>query len=254
MLNLKDDRFSGLYSVINSFCEQLKPYAEQWKIIEKNVRSVVQEFAEKIKPVRAFYILAEHQFTYWKPLCDYEVEEIVNANDIDEYLAGKIEDRSFVDYDMLCNEMIQSELLSDANKAILSQSVQAMNIGLYDLTLVGVVAVFDGVLSAVTNDDTTKIPKRLNQIEDKLNDLSEEEWELLDEAEITAFGIYITWTESMKGFQKRSEFSKPETEPKDLNRHWIAHGRKTIIETKLDCCKMINALYGLIYLGTSIHE
>lgn len=56
----------------------------------------------------------------------------------------KIEDRSFIDYDMLCNEMIQSELLSDANKAILSQSVQAMNIGLYDLTLVGVVAVFEG--------------------------------------------------------------------------------------------------------------
>lgn len=42
--------------------------------------------------------------------------------------------------------MIQSELLSDTNKAILRQSVQAMNIGLYDLTLVGVAVVFDGAL------------------------------------------------------------------------------------------------------------
>ena len=150
--------------------------------------------------------------------------------------------------------MIQSELLSDTNKAILRQSVQAINIGLYDLTLVGVAVVFDGVLQAVTNDDTTKIPRRLNQIEDKLKDLCEEEWELLDKSEITAFGMYITWTESMEGFQKYSEFNKPETEPKDINRHWIAHGRKTTIATKLDCCKMMNALYGLIYLGTSIRE
>lgn len=254
MLNLKDNKFSGLYSFINSFHEQLKPYAEQWEIIENNARSVVQEFAEKIKSVRVFYILAEHQFTYWKPLYVDEIEGIVNANDVNEYLAEKINDKSFIDYDMLCNEMTQSELLSDTNKAILRQSVQAMNIGLYDLTLVGVVTVFDGVLSTVTNDDTTKIYKRLNQIKYKLKNLSEEEWKLLDESEITAFGIYITWIESMKGFQKYSDFSKPETEPKDLNRHWITHGRKTIIATKLDCCKMINALYGLIYLGTSIHE
>lgn len=254
MLNIENGKFTGLSSFMESFYEQWKSYADQWKVIERNVRNIVLKFAEKLKPVRAFYLLAEHQFTYWKPLYVDEIERIVNVSDVDEYLAEKIEDKSFIDYDMLCNEMLQSELLSDTNKAILSQSVQAMNIGLYDLTLVGVVAVFDGVLSAVTNDDTTKITRRLNQIEDKLKDLSEEEWELLDELEITAFGIYITWTESMKGFQKYSEFKNPETEPKDLNRHWIAHGRKTTIATKLDCCKMVNALYGLIYLGTSIRE
>lgn len=239
---------------MESLYEQWKPYAETWKTVEKNAKSMVQKFAEKMKPVRAFYILGEHQFTYWNPLYADEVEAIVNANDVDKYLVEKIEDKSFIDYDILCNEMVQSELLSDVNKAILRQSIQAMDIGLYDLTLVGIVAVFDGVLSAVTNDDTTKIPQRLNEIESKLKTLSEEEWDSLDAAEITAFGVYITWTESMKGFQKHSDFSKPETEPKDLNRHWIAHGRKTIIATKLDCCKMVNALHGLLYLGTSIHQ
>lgn len=96
--------------------------------------------------MRAFYILDEHQFTYWKPLYVDEIERIVNASDVNEYLSEKIEDKSFIDYDVLCNEMIQSELLSDTNKAILRQSVQAMNIGLYDLTLVGVAVVFDGAL------------------------------------------------------------------------------------------------------------
>lgn len=64
--------------------------------------------------------------------------------------------------------------------------------------------------------------------------------------------MYLTWTETMKDFQKRSEFAKPEEEPEDLNRHWIAHGRKTINATKLDDCKMINALYGLMYFGNAI--
>ena len=79
--------------------------------------------------------------------------------------------------------------------------------------------------------------------------LSDEEWECLGEKEITVFGMYITWTKTMEGFQRYSEFDKPETEPKSLNRHWIAHGRKTTIATKLDCCKMINALYGLLCIG-----
>lgn len=254
MLNIKNEGFMGIYNFAELFHEKLKMYTEQWEIAEQNIRSVVREFSEKMKPVRAFYILGEHQFTYWKPLCFDEIEEIVNVSDVNKYLEKKMEDKSFIDYDILCDEMIQSGLLSDTNKAILKQSIQAMSIGLYDLTLIGIVAVFDGVLSIVTNDDTPKIPRRINQIKDKLEDLSEEEWELLEEADITAFGIYITWMESMKGFQKHSEFSQPETEPKDLNRHWIAHGRKTTIATKLDCCKLINALYGLIYLGTSIQE
>lgn len=56
--------------------------------------------------MRAFYILAEHQFTYWKPLYVDEIERIVNASDVNEYLSEKIEDKSFIDYDVLCNEMI----------------------------------------------------------------------------------------------------------------------------------------------------
>lgn len=253
MLDIKGGKYVGLSNFMGLFYEQWKPYAEQWKIAERNIRNIVQNFAEKMKPVKSFCILGEYQFTYWKPLSFSEIERIVNARDVNEYLMEKIEDKSFIDYDTLCDEMVQSELLSNTNKAILNQCVQAMNIGLYDLTLVGIVAVLDGVLSMVTKDDSTKIPRRLEQIKDKLKDLLDKEWELLDESDITAFGIYITWTKTMEEFKKRSEFNKPETEPKDLNRHWIAHGRKTIIATKLDCCKMINALYGLIYLGTSLH-
>lgn len=247
-----NNNFSGLYSFANALGECLKPYSEIMKTVEQNITVALKTFAEKTKPLRAFHILAKHQFTYWKPLYPDEVNEINDSNDVNKYLADKINDKSFIDYNELCDEMVNSALLSDTNKSILYQATQAMNIGLYDLALIGIVTVFDGVLSIATQNTTTNISKRLNEIEDKIDRLSEEQWESLDESDITAFGMYITWTETMKGFQEYSEFNKPEKEPKSLNRHWISHGRKTTIATKLDCCKMINALYGLIYFGNSI--
>lgn len=244
-----NEKFAGLSSFFNSLQEQIKPYAEAWKIIGQNIKNTLSDFAEKTKPIRAFYILAEHQFTYWKPLgCD-EVEKILNSYDVDQYLLERIVDTKFIDYDTLCEEMVLSELLSATNKSILRQTFKAMEVGLYDLALVGAVIVFDGVLTEATCDVSTNISKRIANIREKIENLSDEEWECLEESEITVFGMYITWTKTMEGFQLYSEFDKPETEPKGLNRHWIAHGRKTTIATKLDCCKMINALYGLLWFG-----
>lgn len=71
---------------------------------------------------------------------------------------------------------------------------------------------------------------------------------ILDE-DIVVFGTYYTWMKTMKAFQVRIEFSEPEAEPQNLNRHWVAHGRKTTEASKLDCYKMIGILYGLILLA-----
>lgn len=250
--NKLNNNFSGLYSFANTLSEYLKPYSEMMKTINQNITAALENFAEKAKPFNAFHILAKHQFTYWKPLYPDVVDGIIDSIDVNKYLSEKIDDKSFIDYNELCDEMTNSSLLTDTNKAILYQATQAMNNGLYDLALIGIVTVFDGVLSIAAQNTTTSISKRLNEIEDKIDRLSEEQWESLDESDITAFGMYFTWTESMKGFQEYSEFNKPEKEPKSLNRHWISHGRKTTNATKLDCCKMINALYGLIYFGSSI--
>lgn len=236
-------------NVTESFRKQLKSFTDSIKLIEQSAKVFIENINEKTKPVRAFYILAEHQFTYGKLLYKDEAEKLVAADDVDDYLAEKIEDKSFIDYDVLYDRIIQSQLLLDANKSMLNQTIEAINNGLYDLALVGVITVFDCVLSAATKDDSTHLKTRLNKIRKQMDDLSEEQWESLTEKDMSVFGMYITWTESIKGFQKRSDFNKPESEPAELNRHWIAHGRKTSMASKLDCCKMVNLLYGLIYFG-----
>lgn len=68
------------------FYEQWQSYAKEWEIVGENMRKVMQDFAEKMKPVRAYCILGEHQFTYWKPLCLDEIEEIVSTGDVNKYL------------------------------------------------------------------------------------------------------------------------------------------------------------------------
>lgn len=247
-----NDNLAGLYSFAEELRKKLKPYAETMKVVERNIKVVLENFAEKVKPVKAFYILGEHQFTYWKPLSVDEVESIIGSNNVDEYLKEKINDKLFIDYTELYDKMVHSSLLSDTNKAVLKQAICAMEIELYDLALIGLVAIFDGVLTVATNNTITSIKKRLDDINARLEGLSDEEWELLDESDITIFGMHITWTQTMNEFQKYSNFAMPETEPQDLNRHWIAHGRKTSGATKLDCCKMINALYGLMYFGNAV--
>lgn len=79
--------FPGLYSFANTLSEYLKPYSEMINTIEQNMTVALENFAEKTKPLSAFYILAEHQFTYWKPLHPDEVEGIINSNDVNKYLA-----------------------------------------------------------------------------------------------------------------------------------------------------------------------
>lgn len=247
-----NNNFLGIKRIMNLFAERMEPYAEKLRIAEQNATLLLEDFAEKAKPFRAFQILAENQFTYWKPLCNIDVEGILTCSDVDKYLSERIEDITFIDYEKICADIVHSVLLSETNKSILNQTIHAMDFGLYDLALVGTVTVFDGVLSVATNDTATSIVKRLNAIRKRIETYTDEEWELLHESDITTFGMYITWTKSMMEFQKYSEFEKPETEPQDLNRHWISHGRKTSGATKLDCCKMLNALYGLIYFGDAL--
>ena len=72
-----NEKFAGFSVFINSLQEQLKPYAEEWKAVEQNAKSLLIDFTEKTKPLRAFNILADHQFTYWNPLQSDDVEKIL---------------------------------------------------------------------------------------------------------------------------------------------------------------------------------
>lgn len=244
-----EDWSHKIADIISSFCEQIKPLSEKIDVWEYHIKCELIKASEKLKPVRAFYILSDYQFTYWKPLSSDDIDILVSTDDVNGYLASKIEDNSFIDYDEIFNEILSSDFISTVDKVLLQQSIEAMKKELFDLALVGIMVVIDDVLTNITNDATTSIGKRLRIIEKKLEDLLDEEWKEISDRDITVIGMYITWTESLNAFNEHSNFNKPESEPQKLNRHWTLHGRKTGFANKLDCCKIINLLYGLIYFG-----
>ncbi len=56
-------------SVTESFRNQLKSFTDNIRLLEQSAKVFFEKLNETTKPVRAFYILAEHQFTYWELLC-----------------------------------------------------------------------------------------------------------------------------------------------------------------------------------------
>jgi metal-dependent hydrolase (beta-lactamase superfamily II) len=73
-----------------------------------------------------------------------------------------------------------------------------------------------------------------------------EDNEEIENDEFSVFALLITFRETMESFSRNSDFKKKE--PKNLNRHWIMHGRSRRRKTKLDCIKTIRFIYGIILI------
>ena len=73
-----------------------------------------------------------------------------------------------------------------------------------------------------------------------------EDNEEIENDEFSVFALLITFRETMESFSHNSDFKKKE--PKNLNRHWIMHGRSRRRKTKLDCIKTIRFIYGIILI------
>ena len=111
-----------------------------------------------------------------------------------------------------------------------------------DLAVTGFTSVFDGLLSDISHNSTTNLKNRIDVIKKKI-----EKDETLDHDEYATLSLAITLEKALDSFSAFSDFSKKE--PKELNRHWIAHGRSTRKRTKLDCVKMINLIAGLLLIN-----
>ena len=230
------------------YSKALEPINEGLRNLQKRLDVAFEPLIKALKPLRAYAILGENQFTYFRSLNANEVEEILSCDDMDSYLTDRIERNDFVLLEEIMEVCQDSYLLSDTNTRIVYQSIKTIEQGFFDLALVGMVSAFDGALSKATNDSETSIKNRLDALKNKIRD-SSESLDKVQEKDITLFGTYISWTKTMDSFQKSTDFSKPEKEPAFINRHWVAHGRKTSCASKLDCYKMIGALYGLVLLA-----
>lgn len=137
----------------------------------------------------------------------------------------------------LCEE---SKLLFPYRK-LFSQARTAYNNKQYELAVVGLLPVIDGLLSDVSQNTTTNIFKRADYILQKV-----ESDESISNDEISIIALAWTFRETMQSLCAQVPFSQKE--PKNLNRHWIMHGRSRRKKTQLDCVKLFNFIYAIILI------
>ena len=130
------------------------------------------------------------------------------------------------------------ELLS--TRALFIQSEDAYYREEYEIAIIGLTAVLDGLLSECAEDVGTGLKYRADKLEE-LTNIGELTIDDLDREE---YAIFMTYFDAITKFGKREEYYDPE--PVYLNRHWLMHGRRTRKVTKLDCTKVLYMIYGTI--------
>ena len=246
--------FSGLSAALSRIQEITRPALEALQNIQSTLQPIV-EALEQYKPkvaeigqallqasrrFSAIRKMGDAQFAFWDYMTDEFVDAIVGAENISKTLREQlIRDRFSA-----VNKTIDKTLSSPAmqkHKRLYSQSAEAFRDGNSDLAVTGFTSVFDGLLTDISGNPTSRLGPRLDVIKKKLdND------EFLDNDEYAMLTLALTLEKTMDTFSAPSDFKGKE--PTGLNRHWIAHGRSTRKKSKIDCVKMINLIYGLLLI------
>ena len=218
--------------------EIVRPLVEVLASYKPKIVELSRTMVEAFRPILAVHKLADVQFVFWEYMTSDFIDEIMNSEDVNKTL------REIIVRDKLkkVNETIEKTYTAKVmrkHRRLYIQSVETFRLGHCDLAVLGFTSVLDGLLTDISKQATHKLGPRVEAIMAKL-----ENEEILDCDEYAMLALSITFEKTMYSFTAHSDFS--EAEPKELNRHWIVHGRSRRKKTKLDCVKMINLIYGTL--------
>lgn len=230
-------------TVLMSMYQKKKPDASETDIarvqeeIDIFISEVNQWFEKTILPINATIKLAEKQYVSLSCPDETLADEIMRADNVDSLLNDNPETQKLID--RAIDELAKASLIKPYD-ALFRQTITAYKSELYDLAVLGLFAIIDGLLSDITMDrGSVKIKKRTEKA-----------------VNIEGIHVSIDMADINKAIQKTSLLrvaellseSKPFSgdEPEKLNRHWAMHGRTRTNKTKADCEKLILFIYGLI--------
>lgn len=237
------DAVRTMLDAMRRFQEVTRPIAESFARNKELLATVIKGLSKSGKVLRIIKRLGEAQYVWW----DYFTKDLLFEFELSDDTNKTLRKIVSRDKYRIVNVTIEKTIANPAmakHIRLYTQCVKAFQAGDCDLAVVGFTAVFDGLLSVVSNNPGTSITRRLDIIAKKL-----ETDDVLDHEECALLAFTWTFQDAMEIFSASSDFTK-KREPKGLNRHWIAHGRSVRKKTKLDCVKMINMIYGLLLLNS----
>lgn len=267
MASIKED-FSGFQTAIHLILERTNEISAflsplfSW-ITEENRKAVLeinkvfssifQAFEEAkanskelFKPLSALSIFSKNQYVVWERIPPDFLEAVLNTDDIDSVL---------LKYEIKDNEKKISNVIDSCKKSkyiekrdvLFSQTIDAYNSKNYALATIGICAIIDGVLTDASNNHITSISKRSKEI---LNQIKNSD--RISDKDYSILSLEFTFYSMMNSFDAWADFEL--NEPKELNRHWIMHGRSTREISQLDFIKLLNFLYGIILIDEMSEE
>ena len=248
MNDWRSSYFNGLTNVLNNFSTYINNfYNNYYESIRETINAITGRFTELAlnlqkwsRPYNAIRRLADCQYVFWDYLNEEQIDLILESSNINKTLRELNLKSKYADIKGIAQNCLEKPHLKPYEKLFI-QSMVAFDEGNSELSILGFISIIDGLLSDVSNDATPKIFQRADAILRKIEDNEE-----IENDEFSVFALLITFRETMESFSHNSDFKKKE--PKNLNRHWIMHGRSRRRKTKLDCIKTIRFIYGIILI------
>jgi len=124
----------------------------------------------------------------------------------------------------------------------------------YNLSVYSLLAVFDGVLAVVTNNETNRFNERFKNLKSISIDEFMDAYVSLSEDGISLGAFLYTFDAINSIVRDKDTYLKfgIDSDPKELNRDFILHGRSDKTFTETDCLKIFNFIFALLYYSDAI--
>lgn len=216
---------------------------EQIAEAEKGIRELIESVAdfwkeEVSKPLMAIEKLGKNQYVYWEDLGKEGYDHILESEKLNEWLLTCTNE---AELKKMVSGVLMHPLLQQHTQLI-EQAFHAYERGNYALSILGMLAAIDALLSNVSGMiNSTWMTQRINSILDKLNQkIPVTKREMKDAYLVCTTAITIEELTINKKFD--------EVEPAGINRHWLMHGRSRREISRLDCIKMLRLVNGILLM------
>ena len=227
--------------IIQSFNYVVSTFNVQYNEIIK-LNSTIIKTTKSYIAIIAVEKLSTSNYVFWKRIPMELAEQLYDSNDTNTVLEKYELQTKGIETKEIFDLCLKNNFLN-SRRILLSQSFDAYLNKQYNLAVIGLFSIIDGVLSEIVVDVNIKktgLKKRCEKLLDKLKN------EKLSNEDYSVLTFIKTYESAQNTFFACSDFSGEE--PEYLNRHWIMHGKNTRINTNLDYIKLLRFLYGVILI------
>lgn len=167
----------------------------------------------------------------------YELVDIDKAEDIETYLSNFYLEDNYKNYDYIIKNIRKSKHIEKYVKLVDECDFCFKN-EKYISSSISFISIIEGILSSF-NDDKNRV-KMIQTCKEQLNRIPADVDKLIEKQ------VWNSCVRFIEKLYKKSDFKK--TEPSNINRHWLLHGRSNYNLTVNDCLRLFNTITSICYL------